>query len=77
MSTLITMAWIIGIIWSVWVALLPWHILCELKRQGAAREAEALKIISLLARIAGSVPDKAADEAARIQARIDAGAMRP
>lgn len=59
------------------LAFMPWLIYAELKRQGKAREAEALRIISLLARIAGGVPDRAEDEAARIQARIDAASMRP
>lgn len=53
------------------LAFMPWFIYAELKRQGKAREEEALKVITLLARIAGNVPDRAADEAARMQASLD------
>ncbi len=54
------------------LAFMPWFIYAELKRQGKAREEEALKIISLLARIANGKGEQSADDAALMQARIDA-----
>ena len=46
---MITFVYIVAASVSVWLAFVPWMILCELKRQGKERRADALKIISLLA----------------------------
>ena len=59
------------VLWLI-LAFMPWMIYGELKRQGKAREEEALKIISLLVRIADSPSDRAVDNASSIQAAIDA-----
>ncbi len=55
------------VLWLI-LAFMPWFIYAELKRQGKAREEEALKIISLLVRIAGSPQDRSADAISDIQA---------
>lgn len=57
------------------VAFMPWFIYAELKQQGKARSEEALKIISLLGRIAGSPQDRNADYATGLQAVIDAKSL--
>ncbi len=54
------------------LAFMPWLIYNELRRQGEERRAEALKIISLLGRVAGPPSERSADDAASIQAAIDA-----
>ena len=69
---MITLVYIVAAVLSVWLAFVPLMILNELKRQGEERRSEALKIISLLVRIADSPQDKSAGAAARIQAAIDA-----
>lgn len=54
MSTIISIA---GITAAIWLALIPVLILAEIKRQGAARNADALKIITLLVNLqAGTAP---------------------
>ncbi len=47
-----TMLGLAGIIGAVWLAVIPVQILNEIKRQGAAREAEAVRITALLRVIA-------------------------
>jgi len=61
---------------AIWLALIPWNILNELRRQGEERRHEAEKIIALLIRISGyplppPPPDQAASEASRLQSILD------
>lgn len=56
MSTIITLLGIAGFIAAIWLALVPALILGELRRQGAARSADALKIITLLVAIQQGFP---------------------
>ncbi len=72
---LTTMLWICGVAGSVWLAFVPWQILNEIRRQGAAREAEAVRITALLQMIArGDRPaafTPPEETAAPLQALID------
>lgn len=70
-----TMLGLAGIIGAVWLAVVPVQILNEIRRQGAAREAEAVRITALLQMIArGDRPaafTPPEETAAPLQALID------
>ncbi|HOR97073.1 MAG TPA: hypothetical protein PLZ74_01730 [Kiritimatiellia bacterium] len=77
-----TLILLLGAFISAWLAFVPCKILLEIRRQGAAREAEALRVVALLvsidSRLAGSppaaTPAGAPPPADPLQAAIDARA---
>lgn len=70
-----TMLGLAGMIGAVWLMIIPVQILNEIKRQGAAREAEAVRITALLRIIASGAKAapfvSAADEPEPLQSVID------
>ena len=70
-----TLLGLIGVIGAVWLAIIPVQILNEIKRQGAAREAEAVRITALLRIIASGAKaapfQSSADEPEPLQSAID------
>ena len=70
-----TMLGLAGMIGAVWLMIIPVQILNEIKRQGAAREAEAVRITALLRMIASGAKaapfQSAADEPEQLQSVLD------
>lgn len=66
----------LGAVVGVILVFMPWMIYNELRRQGEARRAEALKIVSLLSALSNRPTDaeRAIAEASRLQAIADAKA---
>lgn len=69
---IVTMLGLVGVIGAVWLMIIPVQILNEIKRQGAAREAESVRITALLRIIAGVGTDRSVPaQADPLQSAID------
>lgn len=75
MEALTTLFGLAALIGGVWLMIIPVQILNEIKRQGAAREAEAVRITALLRMIASGAKaapfQGAADEPEPLQSVLD------
>ncbi len=75
MEALTTLFGLAALIGGVWLMIIPVQILNEIKRQGAAREAEAVRITALLRMIASGAKaapfQSASDEPEPLQSVLD------
>lgn len=75
MEALTTLFGLAALIGGVWLMIIPVQILNEIKRQGAAREAEAVRITALLRILAGAAKaapsQSAAAEPEPLQSMLD------